>query len=109
MREPVDLYAPSAPGSLMRALRVGSNGLFRLSRRPCALYSVQIVSSGVWGRARVMDGDGRKLWEQPSTFTGSFWLGAGSLFGLLVEMSSDNADDAANLTINWTEQDTKMI
>jgi len=93
----------------MRSIRVAKNGIWRLSRRQCSLYSVQIVSSGVWGRARCMDADGRKLWEQPSTFTGSFWLGAGALYGLLVEVASDNPEDAANLTINWQEPDEAMV
>ncbi len=96
---PTDLYAPAAPGALMRSIKIDRPGLWRLARRDCELYSVMIVSSGSWGRARVMDGHRRVLWYQPSTFTGSFTLGAGALGGLIVELSS--ADLAANLTINF--------
>lgn len=104
---PVDLYAPCAPGSNMRSLKVDRVGRWRLSRRDCELYSVQIVSSGAWGRFRVSDGRGRELLEQPSTFTGSFWLSAGALDGLVVEVSS--IDRGANLTINWREADGEII
>ena len=97
--EPIDVYAPAAPGSLMRSVKVDRAGLWRLARTSCELYSVQIVSSGSWGRARVMDGRGRALWCQPSTFTGSFVLGASAIDGLIVELAS--MDMAANLTINF--------
>lgn len=103
----VDLYAPTSPGSLMRAICIMKSGVWRISRRASELYSVQIVSSGAWGRARVMDGDGRVLWFQPSTFTGSFWLTAGAYHGLVVEL--DAAEVAPNLTLNWREQDIRMV
>lgn len=103
--EPKEIYAPAAPGSLMRTICVEGPGLFRLSRRDCELYSVQIVSAGAWGRARVTNGKGRKLWEQPSTFTGSFWLSAGAEAGLLVELYGDGT----NLTLNWREPDREMV
>lgn len=104
---PVDLYVNAAPGSLMRSIKIDEPGLWRLARRSCELYSVQIISSGSWGRARVMNGHGRKLWEQPSTFTGSFWLGGGAEGGLIVELSSQ--DVAANLTINFREPDREIV
>lgn len=104
-----DLYAPAAPGSLMRAIRIGTPGRWRLSRRDCELYSVQIVSSGAWGRACVRDGRGRKLWEQPSTFTGSFWLSAGADSGLVAELYALNDSDALSFTINWREPDREML
>lgn len=105
MKKIVDLYAPSAPGSLMRSMKVSGSGLFRICRRDCELYSVQIVSSGSWGRARVMQADMRVLWFQPSTFTGSFWLSAGAIGGLLVELDGSEI----NLTLNWREPDREMI
>lgn len=103
------MHAPAAPGSLMRSLRLGGHkpGLYRLARRGCELYSVQILSGGSWGRIKVMDGHERELWAQPSTFTGSFWLGAWADGGLLVEVSS--RDYAPNLTINWREQDQRLV
>lgn len=104
----IDIYAPTAPGSLMRSISILRSGLWRISRRPSELYSVQIVSSGAWGRARVLDAlDGRPLWFQPSTFTGSFVLGAGAYGGLIVEL--DAADVAPNLTINWREPTIEMM
>ena len=104
---PIDLYAPCAPGSNMRSLKVDRVGRWRLSRRDCELYSVQIVSSGAWGRIRVSDGQERPLFEQPSCFTGSFWLSAGALDGLIVEVAS--LDAGANLTINFRESDGELV
>jgi hypothetical protein len=106
-REPIDLYAPASPGALMRVQRIDRPGLWRLARRDCELYSVMIVSSGSWGRARALDGQGRVLWFQPSTFTGSFVLGAGALGGLIIEL--DSQDMAANLTINYREIDQQIL
>ena len=91
----------------MRALKVDRVGRFRLARRTCELYSVQILSGGAWGRIRLTDGHDRELWEQPSTFTGSFWLSAGALGGLIVEVAS--IDRGANLTVNWREPDGEIV
>lgn len=88
----------------MRSIQVVRHGRFRISRRDSELYSVQIVSSGSWARARVTDAAARVLWEQPSTFTGSFWLGAAAAGGIIVEIASDREHEAANLTINWRER-----
>jgi len=102
-----DIYTPAAPGSLMRCARVAAPGLWRLARRDCELYSVQIVSSGSWGRARVMTGAGRPIWCQPSTFTGSFVLGGAAEGGLIVELVSQ--DVSVNVTINYREADQAMV
>ena len=109
MRHLIDLYTPCAPGSLMRSIQVVRNGLFRLSRRDSEVYSVQIVSSGTWARARVMNASMRQLWHQPSTFTGSFWMGGAAEGGIIVEISSSREQEAANLTINWRERDRKIV
>lgn len=101
-----DVLAPPAPGSLMRAYSLEASGLWRLARRTCELYSVQILCAGAWGRIKVFNGQGRGLWHQPSTFTGSFWLSAEARDGLIVEMSSD---EAPNITINWREPDMQVI
>jgi hypothetical protein len=105
----IEIYAPAAPGSLMRAYRIWKPGLYRLSRRSCELYSVQIVSSGAWGRFRVWDGRGNKIIEQPSTFTGSFWVNGGCFDGLVCEMHCFSPGDSSNLTLNWREPDTKLL
>jgi len=83
----------------MRSLKIGRPGIWRLARRDCELYSVQILSAGAFGAVRVLNGQDRVLFHQPSTFTGSFWLGAGAEGGLVVELYS--IDMAPNLTINW--------
>ncbi len=105
----IDIYTPSAPGSLMRAARVDSEGVYRLARRDCELYSIMIVSAGAWGRLRVTDGNGRSLFLQPSTFSGSFWLSAGAEDGLLVHVGVRSDGDAGSFTINWREEDMDMV
>jgi hypothetical protein len=107
MTTPIDVYAPAAPGSLMRAHKIDRPGLWRLARRSCELYSVMIVSAGAWGRFVFMDGLLRPLFMQPSTFSGSFWLGAGAIDGLLVHV--DSRDASTNLTCNWREADREMV
>lgn len=91
----------------MRSIRLGQSGLWRLSRRTCELYSVMIVSSGAWGRFACRTGEGRVVFMQPSTFTGSFWLSGCCEAGLLVEI--DSRDAATNLTIGWREPDARML
>lgn len=106
----VDEYVPSAPGSLMRSLVIDRLGFTRVCRRPCELYSVQIIRAGAWVRARVLTGSGRALWFQPSTFTGSFVLNAGvgeDEPGLILEMGG--RDSAAHITLNWREPDQRII
>ena len=104
-----DIYAPAAPGSLMRSVRLTRAGLWRVARRDAELYSVQIVSAGSWARARVIDGAEKILWYQPSTFTGSFWLGAYAEGGILVEISSALPHEACNLTIDWRERTQDLV
>lgn len=107
MPEPIDLFAPCAPGSLMRGYCLQGVGLFRLARRDAELYSVQIVSAGAWARVKVRSGTGRELFHQPSCFTGSFWLCAGAEDGIIVEVAS--RDLGPSLTINWREPDREMV
>ncbi len=107
MLEPVDIYAPSAPGSLMRSYRIIRAGAFRLARRSCELYSVQIVAAGAWGRVQLEDATGELKFLQPSMFTGSFWLSGGAIGGLIARV--DARDAAPNLAINWREPDQAMV
>lgn len=102
-----DMILPCAPGSLMRAAIVDRVGVFRLARRSCELYSVQIASAGAWARMRVLNGRGRVLWYQPSAFTGSFWLGAGAEDGLVVEIGA--MDRAPQLIVNFREPDAAFV
>ena len=107
MLDPIDLYAACAPGSLMRAQIVDKIGLFRLARRSCELYSVQIASAGAWARVNVMNGLGRVIFPMPSPFTGSFWLSGGAEDGLLVEVGG--LDRGPMLIINYREPDSELV
>ena len=114
-----DIYTPAAPGSLMRSAQLTRAGLWRLARRDAELYSVQIVSAGSWARARVMSAANNPiwpspyleemLWYQPSTFTGSFWLGAYAAGGIVVEIASNLPHEACNLTIDWRERTQDLV
>lgn len=106
-RTVIDLYVPSARRSLQRSINLCEKGIFRLARRDSMLMSIMIASSGAWGRLRIMNGEGRKLWEMPSSFTGSFYLGAGSDGGLIVELAS--RDRAPEVTVSWREPDQQMV
>jgi hypothetical protein len=102
-----EIYAPCAPGSLMRSATVDTLGVTRFARRSCELYSVQILSAGAWVRARVLTGAGRPLWFQPSCFTGSFVLMAGAEDGLMLEMGG--RDRGATIVLNWREADSRIV
>lgn len=106
-RKIVDEYTPCAPGSLMRSATIERLGLTRVCRRDCELYSVQILSSGAWIRARVLTGAGRPLWFQPSCFTGSFVLMAGAEDGLVLEMGG--RDRGATILLNWREPTKDIV
>ena len=109
MRDFVDVQVPPSPGSLMRCARVARPGLFRLARRDCELYSVQIVGGGTFTRVKMLSGSFRDLWEQPSSFTGSFGLSAASENGLFCEIHALDEASSPNLTINWRERDRKTV
>jgi hypothetical protein len=100
-----DIRTPCIQGSLTRTLRLTEIGEFRISRRAAELYSVIIESSGAWGRVKVTDLDGRMLFYQPSTFTGSFYLMAGSN-GLIVNIQ---AATPPIITITWREENGEVI
>jgi hypothetical protein len=106
MSDLVDVHVPAAPGSLMRSHVIDRPGRFRLARRDCELYSVQILNAGDWARAKCLAGSGRGIWYQPSTFTGSFWLSAGCEEGLIFELFALNCGIFA---INWREPDRKVV
>jgi hypothetical protein len=97
-----DIYTPAAPGSLMRSIRIEDNGKFRVARRDCELYSVQIAGNGAWSKLKISNGEGRELFHMPSCFTGSFVVGGESEGGLYIEVS---ATVPPNLTINFREMD----
>jgi hypothetical protein len=107
MENLVDIQVPAAPGSLMRAVQLWKNGRFRISRRHAEVYSVQITSAGAWARLSIFNGLGRLLFPMTSTFTGSFWLGAGAEDGIIVELLS--MTNAPTVTVNFREQDTKLV
>ncbi len=103
----VDLKIPAAPGSLMRAVQLWHTGYFRLARRDAELYSVQITCSGAWAHFKLFNGRGRVLFNMPSAFTGSFWLGAGAEDGLIAHLYS--ASQAPTLTVNFRERDLQLV
>jgi hypothetical protein len=106
MADLVDVFAPAAPGSLMRMAVLDRPGRYRLARRSCEVYSIQIVSAGDWGKAWARTGTGRPVWHQPSTFTGSFWLSGGCEDGLIMELFALNT---IIFEVNWREPDRRLI
>lgn len=102
----IDIYAPAAPGSLMRCAVLDRPGIYRLARRDCELYSIQIVGAGDWGRARALTGRGRPVFSMPSTFTGSFWLSGGLEDGLIMELFALNY---MTFEVNWRETDRRLV
>jgi hypothetical protein len=103
-----DLYTPSAPGSLMRSRMFNSSGMFRIARRHASLYSVEIKAAGSWGRILIYDGDGKLVFYQPSTFTGSFVLEGGCRNGIIVHINSGAGSDGLFM-VNWREKDRALI
>lgn len=102
----VDIHTPAAAGSLMRTATITKPGRFRLCRRDCELYSVQIANSGDWGKLLISDGTGRDIFPMPSTFTGSFWLSAGCKDGLIVDAY---VISGISISINWRERDRNLV
>jgi len=90
----------------MRMAFVEGPGAFRLARRDCELYSVQIVMPGDWGKAWFKTGRGRPIFHMPSTFTGSFVLGGGCEDGLILELY---ALKFIAFEVNWREPDRRLI
>lgn len=104
--KPKDIYCLPVPGTYMRSYQLFEPGVFRLSRRDCAFYSVMIAASGDFGMLTVRSGTLRPLWSQPSSFTGSFVLDCFSEEGLIVEAYLESQPF---LTISWREPDDKMV
>ena len=102
----IDIFVPTEPNSLMRGTQVESCGLFRLSRRTCELNSIKILFGGSCGWLEVVSGLGRPLFRMPSSFTGSFPLGAEAEDGLIVYMA---ADISQVVQLSWREPDTQLI
>lgn len=112
----VDVFTPADPFSKMRTLICKDSGLFRVARRTCSVYSVEIKSCGSWGRVLLFneDYDIDKDWErsvlfcQPSTFTGSFVLEGCAWGGLyLLAMCGPGSDLV--LTVNYREPDAALV
>lgn len=96
---------PAAPGSLMRSQILTAPGKFRLSRRPCELYSIEIMNPGAWPRYIVRESNGKMVWYEPSAFTGSFTHGGG-MEDLIVEIHSASTPLAV---INFREMDREIV
>jgi hypothetical protein len=89
----------------MRSAMIMSAGKFRLSRRPCELYSVEIMNPGAWPRYIIRESTGRMAWYEPSAFTGSFVHGGG-MEDLVVEIYSSSTPLAC---VNWRELDREIV
>lgn len=98
----IDIRSPAAPGSLMRSVLIEQPGRYRIARRDCELYSVQIPSCGDFAKMIISTGAGRGIFFMPSVFTGSFWLSAACEDGLIVELFALNT---ATVQINYRERD----
>ena len=100
-----DIFVPPAPGSLMRCALLDQAGVFRLARRTCELYSVEIMNPGAWPRYIIRESGGRIAWYEPSAFTGSFTHGGG-MSDLVVEIHAASTPLAC---INWRETDREVF
>lgn len=98
-----ELLTPAGPGSLMRSITIDDVGVFRVARRSCELYSVEITAG--WGRLRLSNGLGRSLWYQPSIFTGSFVIGCEAEEGLIIEIQGG----PPTVNVNWRESDREVV
>jgi hypothetical protein len=105
-RKLIDLHVRAAPGSLMRGINLRRNGLTRVCRRDCELYSVEITCQGSCGYLKLTDGNGVAKFYQPSAFTGSFVLAGHCSDGLIVDMC---AETPPTIMINWREQDLQVV
>ncbi len=104
----IDVYAVAEPGTLKRSHVEMRNGLFRLSRRDAACYSIEIHSGGGWGRLMLIDGRHSLLFYQPSPFTGSFTLNEGCAFDALY-LWSEAQDSPVQVSVQWREPDAAMV
>ena len=104
--QPKDVYAPAAPGTLMRCYQLRDSGVFRLARRDCSFYSIMVTMSGTCGQLAVRTGARRLIWMQPSSFTGSFVMDGACEEGLIVEAYMEGWP---SVTINWREPDTACV
>ena len=101
----IDLYAPAAPGTMLRSARIRRKGLYRLSRRECVLVGTLVLAPESGVSVVIADGDGKEFFDMPNMFTGSFYLGAGCDHGLLVSVHSAHDSDSINLTLTYREID----
>ncbi len=103
---PVDVRVASQPGSLARSYSLTASGVFRLARRDCAVRSIMIAASGSFGQITLWTGARRKIWSQPSSFTGSFVLDGFCEDGLIVEVRMASVP---SITVNWREPDEGVV
>jgi hypothetical protein len=89
----------------MRSAMLNRAGKFRLARRACELYSVEIMNPGAWPRYIIRESSGRIAWYEPSAFTGSFVHGGG-MEDLIVEIHASSTPLAC---INWREETRDIV
>ena len=103
-----DLYAPASPTNLVLAIVINRSGLFRLARRTCALKAVEIKAGGSFGSLRAYDGNGKPVYNFPSTFTGSFPLEPCCWDGLYIH-STNGGGAPCLVTVSWREKDAEIV
>ncbi len=104
----IDLYAPAAPGTMLRSARIRKRGEYRLSRRECVLVGILILAPESGVSVQIADGDDRIFVDFTNVFTGSFYLGAGCNHGLIVKAHSQMDSDSINITLTWRETDGQV-
>jgi hypothetical protein len=102
-----DIKTPAVSHSLMRTVRLAHIGVFRLARRSAEFYSIMIDHSGSFCRLIVRNGKGVPLFDQFSSFTGSFVNQAYAEGGIVVDV--EGKQQAPLLSVNWREPDLQLI
>lgn len=98
------IKADKRPGTLNRCEVFTESGLFKLSDRECALYSIQVVSCGSWGSITTYNAKGEPKFFMPSNFTGSFFHKIWHEGGMYLRAKCIPGADSI-LTISWEELD----
>lgn len=105
-----EVKAPSAPNSLTRMHVIDAQGTYRLSRRDCELYTVNVIRSGMASRIELYTGDLRGVFSlpagsSPGFCSDSFPLGGFCERGLYVRCSGG----APLFAVTWREKDLQTV
>jgi len=103
-----EIFTAPSPRSLKRIRMFWTSGMFRVARRDCSLYSVEVANCGAWGRLRIFTGTGRIVFDMPSLFTGSFPLEGFCEGGLICHIACGPGSDIL-MSVTFTEPDTDQV